>query len=73
MHRVVPRTTEARYSTPYFFNPLRDAILEPIEGLLKEKPKYKAFAWKDYIRGRVEDNYQDLGEDDIQIERFKII
>ena len=73
MHRVVPRTTEARYSTPYFFNPLRDAILEPIEGLLKEKPKYKAFAWKDYIRGRVEDNYQDLGEDDIQIERFKIV
>ena len=73
MHRVVPRTTQVRFSTPYFYNPLREAILEPIKALSNQKPKYKAFAWKDYIRGRVEDNYADLGEDDIQIERFRIV
>ena len=72
MHRVVPRTTTDRYSTPYFYNPLREAILEPISGLSEGEPKYRPFAWKDYIRARVEDNYADLGEDDIQIERFRI-
>ena len=40
--------------------------------IIRPKPKYKAFAWKDYIKGRVEDNYSDLGEDDIQIKRFRI-
>lgn len=73
IHRVIPRTREVRYSTPYFYNPLREAILEPIKGLSEEEPKYRAFAWKDYISGRVEDNYSDLGEDDIQVDSFRII
>tara|TARA_Y100001949_G_C15940164_1_gene309810 strand:+ start:147 stop:1082 length:936 start_codon:yes stop_codon:yes gene_type:complete len=72
LHRVIPRTKLVRYSTPYFYNPLREAILEPINGFSEEKSKYRTFAWKDYIRGRIEDNYFDLGEDDIQIERFRI-
>lgn len=71
VHRVVPMTTNARYSTPYFFQPRNDAIIEPLSRLTGE-PRYHAFKWRDYIKARVTDNFADLGEDDIQIERYKI-
>ena len=32
----------------------------------------RVFTWKEYIKGRVDDNFADLGEDDIQIEWFRI-
>ncbi len=69
VHRVVPMTTQARYSTPFFFQPKNDAIIAPLE---QEQPKYEAFQWRDYIKARVTDNFSDLGEDDIQIARYKI-
>ena len=73
MHRVVPRQSTGRYSTPYFFNPANDAMLEPLAGLLSgADPVYRPFTWREYIQGRVEDNFADLGEDDIQIERFRV-
>lgn len=74
VHRVLPTKGQARYSTPYFFNPARDAILEPIETLLAsgEKPLYRSFTWREYIQGRIDDNYADLGEDDIQIAQYKL-
>jgi len=61
-----------RFSTPYFFNPSRDAVLEPLSALSDTAPQYRSFTWKDYIKGRVDDNFADIGEDDIQIERFRI-
>ena len=74
VHRVLPIKGQARFSTPYFFNPSRDAILEPLKALLgsEENPVYQSFTWKEYIQGRIDDNYTDLGEDDIQIEQYKL-
>ena len=72
IHRVLQRTNDPRYSTPYFYNPKRDAVLKPIKGLSDDGDLYRSFTWKEYIQGRIDDNYADLGEDDIQIERFRI-
>lgn len=79
VHRVQPIDSlgaVGRFSTPYFFNPKRDAVLVPLPELLAAMggaaPVYRSFTWKEYITGRVEDNYTDLGEDDIQISRFRM-
>ena len=72
VHRVLPRTNSSRYSTPYFFSPARDAILEPQAALNVGEPLYRRFTWREYIHGRIDDNYRDLGEDDIQISRFRL-
>ena len=72
LHRVTTRASSERYSTPYFFNPSNDAVIQPLQALSKSHPKFKSFTWKEYIRGRVNDNYSDIGEEDIQIERFRI-
>jgi isopenicillin N synthase-like dioxygenase len=72
IHRVLKRTSESRYSTPFFFNPKSESIIEPIPEIAESNPVYKSFTWKQYIRGRIDDNYQDLGQDDIQISNFKI-
>lgn len=72
IHRVLKRTDDPRYSTPYFYNPPRDEIIKPLRGVSNKPDLYKPFTWKQYIQGRVSDNYKDLGEDDIQIERFRI-
>lgn len=77
VHRVVPVTSpRGRYSIPFFYQPKVDAVIEPwlsqdsVAG--KQKPLYRAFSWQEYIRGRVADNFSDLGEDDIQIARYKV-
>ena len=71
IHRVTKRTAKSRYSTPYFYNPKRDAVIQPLEQISDEEPIYVPFTWKEYIQGRVDDNYTDLGEEDIQISRFR--
>ena len=72
IHRVTPRDRSARYSTPYFYNPKSDAVLAPITHLTQDPPHFRPFTWREYIRGRVDDNFTDLGVDDIQIDRFRI-
>ena len=75
VHRVVPLESmgaEKRYSTPYFFSPHRDAVLEPLAELSADSPRYRSFTWQEYIKGRIDDNYTDLGEDDIQISHFRL-
>ena len=75
IHRVVRMESigaEDRFSTPYFFSPDKDAILEPLSALSGEPPRYRSFTWQEYIKGRVDDNYTDLGEDDIQISQFRL-
>ena len=71
IHRVTKRAEKVRYSTPYFYNPKRDAVIQPLEQILDKDPKYIPFTWKEYIQGRVDDNYTDLGEEDIQISKFR--
>jgi len=46
--------------------------LAPITHLTQEPPHFRPFTWREYIRGRVDDNFTDLGVDDIQIDRFRI-
>ncbi len=72
IHRVTPRHGQPRYSTPYFFSPHTDAILEPLPSLVAGAAKYHSFTWKDYIQARVNDNYTDLGADDTQISNYLI-
>ncbi|MEZ7973227.1 MAG: 2OG-Fe(II) oxygenase family protein [Pseudomonadales bacterium] len=77
IHRVVPMTTlkngsDGRFSTPYFYNPKGDAMLEPLSALSADTPLYRPFTWREYIKGRVDDNYTDLGEEDIQIAQYRV-
>ncbi len=72
MHRVQPvRSSTGRYSTPFFYQPRIDAMIEPwVEA--GEQARYCAFSWREFIRGRVSDNFTDYGADDIQIERYRV-
>ena len=75
VHRVLPQKVGSggRFSTPYFFNPTNDAVLEPLPALLSgSEPLYRTFTWREYIKGRVDDNYTDLGEEDIQIAQYRV-
>lgn len=77
VHRVVPMASlkngsGGRFSTPYFYNPKSNAVLEPLSELSGDAPLYRSFTWREYIKGRVDDNYTDLGEEDIQIEQYRV-
>ena len=72
VHRVLPvRSDSGRYSTPFFYQPNVDAVVAPWT-TAGEQPHYQAFSWREYIRGRVTDNFADYGESDIQIERYRV-
>ena len=72
IHRVVPMTGQSRFSIPFFSNPARDVVVEPVEELSGGTPRYRPFPWRELMKGRVDDNYRDLGTDDIQISRFRV-
>jgi isopenicillin N synthase-like dioxygenase len=73
VHRVLPvHSEQGRYSVPFFYQPAVKAIIEPWVGG-QDAALYRAFSWQEYIRGRVTDNYSDIGEDDIQIERYRVV
>ena len=71
-HRVTPvHSEQGRYSTPFFYQPRYDATIEPWVAP-GETAHYRAFSWREFIRGRVTDNFSDYGEADIQIARYRI-
>jgi len=70
-HRVRPMTTSDRLSVPFFGNPHRDTVIRPIPALLDGPPRFHEYTWKEFIGGRANDNYSDIGEDDIQIDRYR--
>jgi isopenicillin N synthase-like dioxygenase len=72
MHRVVPMTNARRYSIPYFFNPQVDAVIAPIPELCDGAPRFSPFSWREFIQARIDDNYSDLGQDDTQVDHFRI-
>ena len=43
IHRVTKRTAKARYSTPYFYNPKRDAVIQPLEQISDEEHLYAVY------------------------------
>lgn len=69
VHRVLPMTTTTRMSVPYFLNPPRDRVIEPIVAL-DDTPRYQSFVFRDYIDARSADNYADAGSEDSQIADF---
>jgi isopenicillin N synthase-like dioxygenase len=72
VHRVRPvDSADGRYSTPFFYQPRFDAVVEPWVGE-GETRHYRPFAWREFIRGRVADNFADYGEDDIQVEKYRV-
>ncbi len=72
IHRVVPIESEqGRYSTPFFYQPRYDAVIEPWNDG-QEPAKYRSFLWQEFIRGRVSDNFADYGVDDIQVDKYRV-
>ena len=72
VHRVLPMTTTTRMSIPYFYNPPRDAVIEPVAALAQGRPKYRPFIFRDYIDARSADNYADAGAADSQVSDYLI-
>lgn len=72
VHRVVPMTARRRFSIPYFANPPRDAMIEPIPQLCEVPARYRRFRWSDFMRARTDDNLVDAGVDDAQISDYSI-
>ena len=72
VHRVVPMTRQARMSTPYFYHPSREAMIEPHPALAAGNPRYRPFSWREFIKSRVDDNFADLGEEDTQVSKYRI-
>lgn len=72
VHRVTPMIERRRFSIPYFANPPRDARIAPLQELSSEGPKYRMFAWREFMAARASDNFSDLGVDDTQIADFRL-
>jgi isopenicillin N synthase-like dioxygenase len=72
VHRVVPMTRSRRFSIPYFANPSREATVEPVPELCDGSPRYRPFAWRDFMAARAYDNFKDLGTDDTQVSDFRV-
>jgi len=71
VHRVVPMTTERRFSIPYFGNPPRHMTVEPLPEL-SETPRYRAFDWSEFMAARTADNFADVGAEDAQITDYLV-
>ena len=65
-------TATDRLSIPYFLNPQRDALIEPIAALASTL-RYRSFTWRSYMQARTDDNYADLGADDTQITDYRLV
>lgn len=72
VHRVAPMTDRTRFSIPYFGNPPRDAVIEPLPELSAEGPRYRPFAWREFMAARAYDNFTDLGVEDTQVTDHRI-
>ncbi|MDG2048091.1 MAG: 2OG-Fe(II) oxygenase family protein [Halioglobus sp.] len=72
VHRVTPMRATDRYSIPFFLNPTFDAVIEPIPELCGGNPRYHPFTWREFGIGRANDNYADIGAEDIQISKYRV-
>ncbi|KAK1931179.1 putative 2-oxoglutarate-dependent dioxygenase [Phytophthora citrophthora] len=71
LHRVLASNKAGRFSVPFFYLPSLDVEVEPIVVKEDELPNYRPFSWRQFLLGRVEGNYADLGKEN-QIGDFKI-
>lgn len=72
VHRVIPMTQHSRYSIPYFANPARDAIVEPVAELCGHGARYRSFAWREFMAARAYDNFVDTGAEDAQVTDYRV-
>lgn len=72
VHRVVPMTNERRFSIPYFGNPRRTSMVEPLPELCDTPARYRQFAWGEFMRSRTDDNLFDAGAEDTQISNYLV-
>lgn len=72
LHRVLPMTTTTRMSIPYFLNPARDAVVEPVPALAGDRPRYRSFPFRQLLDARAADNYADAGAPDAQITDYLV-
>ncbi|MEI7623248.1 MAG: 2OG-Fe(II) oxygenase family protein [Actinomycetes bacterium] len=72
VHRVTPMTEHRRFSIPYFANPPRPSIIEPLAELSTDGARYRPFAWRDFMAARAYDNFSDIGADDTQVTDYLI-
>ncbi len=54
-----------------FYQPRFDAMVEPWVQP-GEVPRYRPFSWREYIQGRVTDNFADYGVEHIQISQYAL-
>jgi len=66
-------TEHRRFSIPYFGNPPRESIVEPVPELSVDGQRYRPFAWREFMAARAYDNFTDLGTDDTQVTDFRIV
>ncbi|CAN6196309.1 unnamed protein product [Urochloa humidicola] len=59
-HRVSVNSTKERFSIPYFFNPAKYTVVEPLEELVSEENpcRYNPYKFGDFLRTRLNSNFQ---------------
>jgi isopenicillin N synthase-like dioxygenase len=73
LHRVRASTNRERYSLPFFFNPVSDAVYAPLAILTNEQspPRYQAINWGTFRWKRQQGDYADYGTEN-QISDYRI-
>jgi isopenicillin N synthase-like dioxygenase len=72
VHRVLPMTSDRRFSIPYFGNPPRETVVAPLREFTADGAHYRPFAWREFMAARAYDNFTDLGVDDTQVSDYRI-
>ena len=72
-HRVRASRTNKRYSSPFFYNPAYDTVIEPIlTGQSRNlAPEFNPFLYGHFRQQRFKGDYADAGNE-IQIEDFRV-
>jgi isopenicillin N synthase-like dioxygenase len=73
VHRVRASTNRERYSLPFFFNPVYEAVYAPLAALTNEQapPRYRPITWGDFRWKRQQGDYADYGSEN-QISDYRI-
>ncbi len=71
LHRVVPRTTRARYSWPYFFNPSYATDYGPLLASIEpgDSAHYRSINWGEFRQARADGDFDNYGAE-VQIGDF---
>ena len=71
VHRVAARTTEERYSLPYFFNPSYRTVYQPLPGSIRsgDRAHYRPINWGDFRQARADGDFADYGAE-VQISDY---